>query len=159
VFYVQDSRIENSIANANFIEKIIHFHFYQLNIRKHVDALSRRGEFFDKFYESDDGSIINCRALMMRIMAVVCHIPFEIFEQYKEQFKETSLLSVHKMKTLCNSVNMSSVLESYPPDIFLRNKISNDIFLSDDMEHFAASLFVELKMSIFPEQVFLNLFL
>jgi len=54
---------------------------------------------------------------------------------------------------------MSSVLEGYPPDIFLRNKISNDIFLSDDMEHFAASLFVELKMSIFPEQVFLNLFL
>lgn len=146
------------MANAAFIEKLVHVNFFAVNIKKCTDALSCRGEFFYKYYENDEGTIINCRALMMRIMAVVCHISFEDFENLKQSLN-ISLASVHKIENLCNIVNKSSVLENYPEDIFLSKEISNDIFLSDDMENFATSLFVELKMRLCPEQVFLDLFI
>jgi hypothetical protein len=89
---------------------------------------------------------------MLRIMATVCHISFEEFEKYKQTFINTSLASAHKIKSLCSSVH-NSVLENYPENIFLKKDIVDDIFLSDEMEYFATSLFVELKMYISPEEV------
>lgn len=150
--YMQDERIQNSIVNAKVIEKVVHMLFYRFKIKKAVDVLSTRGEFFHKYCDFGDEQLMNCRALMIRIMALACHFTFEEFEIFKNMLTTTTLKSAHSFQKNIN-VDEELLRRSYPQDICLK-KVTSDIFLEGEMENFATSLFVYLKMRMCPEQVF-----
>jgi len=155
--YVQDNRIENTIANAKLFEKIVHMLFFKFKIKKATNVLSTRGEFFHKYCDFGEEQLLNCRALMIRIMALACHITLEEFEQYKIGANTTTLKWAHCLSSVCNNLDQDIVLTMYPNDIYLDHKqVANDIFLEDEMENFATSLFVHFKMYNCPEQVFLS---
>lgn len=162
LFY-QDSQIECSSDNAKVLEKIAHICFYHYRIIRTISAISKRSEFFNKFYLNEEGDVFNRRAAMLRIMVFICNLTADQFRICKEAIKNVKITAAYGkyMYLLPELLKSIEIYSNYPQNLLLKKGIKikdsteDDLFCEEQLEKLAASLFVEIRARITPEQVFI----